>query len=150
MSFSGTINLKGLKILERRIQAIRLRKEGYSYQEIGDILGVSTVTAHNDIKKALESNYFALEESANEVREMILARDHDAIKAIYEKVHNGDLGAIDRLIKLNEQLLSLVGGSTLRHDLTSGGKPLVAAIHTIEVVLSNDGLTGKEDSEESA
>lgn len=44
-----------ITIQERRIKALRLKKAGKSYREIGELLGVSHTTASNDVKAALES-----------------------------------------------------------------------------------------------
>jgi predicted transcriptional regulator len=131
---------RDLALVERRTSALRLRKEGYSYRDIAKELGVSDDTARNDVLEGLNASRWIKDEEALEVREMAKARNHDAIKAIYDAVLDGDLGAIDRLIKLNDQLLNMVGALGGRLDVTSGGKPITgpAPVHTIEVHLAHD------------
>lgn len=132
------ISPSALTIAERQRRAMYLRKIGKSYQQIADELLVSVGTVTRDIQEAMNLVKFEGKEEVLEFRRMVIDRNHDAILAIYESVVAGDLLAIDRLIKLNEQLINLVGASVSRHDVTSDGKPLVSSIHTIEVVL-NDG-----------
>lgn len=138
-----------LIITERAIEALRMRKEGLSYQSIGDLLGVSDDTARRDVLGALKQLEWVRNEEALEVRHMVMERDNDAIRAIYERVIDGDLLAIDRMVKLNDQLLDTVGGKIGRMDVTSGGRPLESTrIDTIEVVLSVPALPGElEDGE---
>lgn len=126
-------------IAERQLEAMKMRKEGWSYRDIGDHLGISDDTARRDVITALQAIQWTRDEQAVEVREMAMNRNHDAIKAIYERVLSGDVGAIDRLIRLNEQLLDIVGGRTANLDLTSGGAKLEAPINTIEVLLTHGG-----------
>lgn len=133
---------------ERQVKALKLRKEGWSYRAIGDELGISDDTARNDVLDGLKMIAWTRDEEALEVSQMVKDRNNEIIMQIYEKCLAGDMGAIDRLIKLNDQLLDIVGGRITKHDITSGGKALEVPIHTVEVMLAYGGVretTGPSD-----
>jgi len=96
---------KGLveQIPERQIQCLRLRQSGKSYRQIGEIVGVSYVTAYNDVHKALEVVKEKCFEEAKKVKAIEIARLDRALAAIWDEVEAGNLQAIDRLIKIQER-----------------------------------------------
>lgn len=134
---------KAIEIAERRVQVLRLRKEGKTYEQIGTELGISDDTARNDCLAAIRSIEWTQEEAAMEVRELVKHRNDELINSLYEKALNGDYGAVDRIIRINEQLLDIVGGKITRHDVTSGGGKLGTSITTVEVILDVDGTPHK-------
>lgn len=94
---------------ERRIDALEMRKMGYSYRKIGQKLGVSANTAHQDVKKSLEILAKQSNESADQLRHMELERLDIAMNAIGTLVRQGNLGAIDRWLKISERRSKLLG-----------------------------------------
>lgn len=134
---------KAIEIAERRVKVLKLRKEGWTYEKIGNELSISDDTARNDCLEAIRSIEWTAEEAAMEVRELVKHRNDELINSLYEKALNGDYGAVDRIIKINEQLLEIVGGKITRHDITSGGGKIGAAITTVEVILDVDGTAHK-------
>ena len=91
------------KIPERQLAALRYRQAGMSYRAIGRALGVSHVTAWQDVSAVIKRlNEDNLEEGAK-VKAMELSRLDDALRAIYPAVLEGDLPAIDRMVKIMER-----------------------------------------------
>jgi hypothetical protein len=121
---------------ERRVRALDYRKAGQSYRAIGDVLGVSMKTAHQDVHQAL-AELAALElSSAGELRALELARLDDLaiaaariLQASHPLVSGGKvlsgftndgtaigltddgpkLAAIDRLVRISESRRKLLG-----------------------------------------
>lgn len=121
--------------IERQNKSLTLRKQGLSLQEIASELGVTQDTVMRDIQDGMKLIQWSSAEKALELRTMIEERNNVAIKAIFKAVENADYYAIDRLVKIQDQLLKLLGPAQL--DITSGGNPLQAPISVIEVNLSD-------------
>lgn len=108
---------------ERSAKALALRKQGMTYAQIGRELGVSEVTAFNDVKKALHE---IIREPAESVRQMELERLDEALLrlntelgAVVKARKDGDMGldrsvtAITRItdsqLKIQERRARLLG-----------------------------------------
>ena len=92
---------------ERQIKALTLRKAGAGYQAIADALGYKDHTgAWRAVKAALKKT---LQEPADELRQLELARLDDMLKAIAPYVAAGNLTAIDRALKIQERRARLLG-----------------------------------------
>lgn len=108
---------------ERAAKALTLRKQGMIYSQIGKELGVSEVTAFNDVKKALHE---IIREPAESVRQMELERlDESLLRlntelgAVVKARKDGDMGtdrsvtAITRItdtqLKIQERRARLLG-----------------------------------------
>lgn len=121
---------------ERRVKALDYRKAGASFRAIGEQLGVSVKTAHQDVQQALADLAELEQASAAEYRALELARLDDlaiAAARILQAEHplvsggkvlsrftadgkaigltdNGPkLAAIDRLIRISESRRKLLG-----------------------------------------
>lgn len=96
---------KGLEQMtpERRIRALKMRQSGMSYREIGRALNVSHVQAWKDVMSCIDELKEQCKEEAEKVKEIELERLDEALKAIWPSVLKGDLGAIDRLIRIQER-----------------------------------------------
>lgn len=121
--------------IERQNKAMELRRQGLSLDAIAKELHVSHTTVKVDIQEAMKLIQWSTQEKALELRTMIEERNNVAIQAIYKAIQAGDYYAIDRLIKIQDQLLKLLGPSQI--DITSGGNPISQGIQTIEVILSD-------------
>ncbi len=101
----------GIKInaLERRGQALTLRKSGASIRAIAQTLDVSTTLIAKDLNRALVE--LAQEEKAGvaELRTLELARLDSLLQTFYPKAVNGDYQAFDRVIKVAERRAKLLG-----------------------------------------
>ena len=108
---------------ERQLKALTLRKAGAGYQAIADALGYKDHTgAWRAVKSALKRT---LQEPADELRTLELARLDDMLKAIAPHVAAGNLTAIDRALKIQERRAHLLGlDAPTKQDVTSGGEKI--------------------------
>ena len=93
---------------ERRLQAFQLRKAGYTYEAIGEALSISKVAAYKLVRRVVEGLNSQSQAEAKEYRALQLARLEDAVKAIWPRAMAGDLGAVDRLVKILEREAKLM------------------------------------------
>lgn len=93
----------------RRITALELRKAGGSYRAIGAQLGISECQAHADVKRALQALNEKQNLLAEEYRALELERLDMVALALAPRVKRGDLGAIDRWLKVTEARRKLLG-----------------------------------------
>jgi uncharacterized membrane protein YqiK len=70
-------------------EALRLRQDAYSYQQIADALGVSIATAHKWVKAALEEIRAVVRVEAEAVRELEDARLDVAARRLMDTVRAG-------------------------------------------------------------
>lgn len=104
---------------ERRNRAYELRIAGLTYRQIGRELGVSHVTAFTYVKEELDALREECRELAETYRDMELERLDHAQKAIYAGVLKGDLGSIDRLLRIQERRSKLLGlDAPVKQDIT--------------------------------
>lgn len=110
-----------VKASERARQALELRKAGLPYAEIASRLGWRTPSgAHAAVMRALDR---AMREPAEELRKIELARLDSLHQAIWPTALRGDLGAIDRELRISERRAKLLGlDAPARQDVTSAGE----------------------------
>lgn len=94
---------------ERRITALELRKAGATYQAIGKKLGISEGQAHKDVAYMLNKLSEQERAVATDLRQLQLERLDTALFAIANQVRQGHLGAIDRMLKIEERRAKLLG-----------------------------------------
>lgn len=118
-------------IAQRRQLALELRKGGASYRQIGEQLGTTHATAFRDVMACLAELAEKRLEETQRLRALELARLDDLLLALHTKAKNGNLGAVDRVLKVIELRARLTGLLTptgrakgeaaddgLPHDLT--------------------------------
>lgn len=117
------MNEDAVKAHDNQLKALALRKAGASYQSIADALGYKDASgAWRAVKASLKKT---LQEPADELRTLELARLDDMLKAIASHVAAGNLTAIDRALKIQERRARLLGlDAPAKHDLTSDNKPI--------------------------
>lgn len=113
-----------LTIAQRQNAALRMRKNGLSYTDIAEQLGVSSSQVYHDVKAVLHDIEWTQNERAEEMRDIMIARIEGIIFTLSEEVETGNLYAIDRIVKLQDQLAGLMGLKIERRDITSGGERL--------------------------
>ena len=92
---------------ERAVKALELRKAGISYEIIAQRLGYSNRTAaYRAVSRLIESTE---KEAVTDLREMELRRLDDLFRALYMKAIGGDLGAVDRCLKIMERRAKIAG-----------------------------------------
>ena len=94
----------------KRIEkAVKLRESGLSYQEVGEEMSVTKSTAWGYVKKALDEVQERYESSAVTVRNLEIRRLDSLLNGVWEKASKGDVGAIDRVLKIMERKSKFLG-----------------------------------------
>lgn len=92
--------------VRRRTEAVSLRLAGLSYEQIGERLGIEPRSAASLIRRSLRSVESA---TAEEQREVENARLDRAQAAIWTRVVEGDLKAVDTFLHLSKRRAALNG-----------------------------------------
>ena len=95
-----------LTAAERRKKAVDLRKAGATYDAIAQALQVTAKTARNDVQQALRD---IPRESAEELRTIELQTLMTMQRAVWPALVTGQLGAVDRMIKIVQERAKLTG-----------------------------------------
>jgi hypothetical protein len=96
-----------LTATEKQAEALRLRKQGKSFDEIATLLGYSSKSgAHKAVLSALQKT---LSEPAEELRTLECARLDAALAAIWPQVESGDIDAIYAMLKVSKRRSELLG-----------------------------------------
>lgn len=96
---------------ERRYKSFELKKQGYSYRDIQQVLGCSHTQAHKDVMRVLRE----MQPSQQDVdyhRNMLLTRYEHIIKSLTGKLNAGDLHegpTYDRILKTLNQIADITG-----------------------------------------
>ena len=108
---------------DRRKQVAANLLAGLNYTDMAGVLGCSVGTICGDVKRIMDEWREARVAAIDEWKELQLRRIDRAINAIWDKVQDGDLQAIDRLQKLIEQQAKILGIDILRieHSGPDGG-----------------------------
>jgi hypothetical protein len=129
--------------VETELKAMDLRRQGYSYREIGDELGCSHVTARACVIRAFRRAQKASEEMAVEIVSLELERLDEVFKAIYPLALNRDLQAVDRVVAVMKRRASLLGlDKPTKTETHVTGEPGSTGVM---VYLPADGTEGPED-----
>jgi hypothetical protein len=113
----------------KRLQALELHLAGATYQAIADTLGfASKGHAHDAVQKALADLAPDLEQSdATDV-----ARIDAMIQALWSKARRGDVQAIDRVLKLQQERRAIAGeGAEKQPEEPSGGSSKLTKLRAI-------------------
>jgi hypothetical protein len=94
---------------QRRVAAMELRVSGAKFKDIGRTLGVSEQMAARYVQKELERLQAVTTQAAEEIRSMELARLDHYLFTLQPKIDAGDVGAIDRAIRIGERRARLTG-----------------------------------------
>lgn len=94
---------------QHRLQALRLRKEGYSYEAIGTRLGISKQRAHQLVTEELAKLREETPEAAEAVRQLELERLDAMVRILAYRVKKADLGAIQTVLRIMERRAKLLG-----------------------------------------
>ena len=98
-----------VRIAERRVKALELRKQGFSYRRIAAQLGCSDFTVIRDIKFVLENLIKHSAEKAEELRELQNQRLEMIIETLWKPAQAGGLWHIDRFLNAVQQFSVLNG-----------------------------------------
>lgn len=110
----GTPTQTRIDNLERTLQALDLRRKGYSYVQIAAIMGYAYASgAEKAVRRALK---YVIREPAEAVRKLELDRLDSMLQAIWPRVQRGDLLAMDRALRIEERRAKLLGLDTIDGD----------------------------------
>lgn len=113
---------------ERRRRALELRLAGLTYAQIGQQLGYSSrAAAYTAVKEAMASQGGLDQARREDELETELARLDALLIALWPKARQGDVAAIDRILKIGERraaLLASATGTAVDQDPESEGTAL--------------------------
>ena len=122
--------------VERRAQALELRKRGMSYRQIGQELGVSRNTAHRYVTEELDELRAETRASAEQLRDLELERLDQYLARLQPKIEDGDEKAIATALRVQERRAKLTGlDAPQRSEVTIGGE---SVIDRLREVVGND------------
>jgi hypothetical protein len=90
-------------------QALALRKDGHSYQQIAKIQNCSVACAWKRVQRSIERLREQVDEAAEHVRDIELARLDEAVLALMPRVRDGDDKAIASMIRAMERRAKMLG-----------------------------------------
>lgn len=94
---------------ETRLLALELRKSGMTYQQIADEIGISVSGAFKHVSKALATFRAKAAEEAETVAALEAERLDSLHQALWPKAIQGDMPAVDRVLKIMERRAKLYG-----------------------------------------
>lgn len=93
----------------RRAEALKLRLGGATFQEIADVLSIRKQSAHELVCSGLDDLAAETRDSTERLRAQEGARLDRMLSILWPKVEAGDLGAIDRALKVIQTRTRLFG-----------------------------------------
>lgn len=111
---------------ERELKALEMRKAGATFEQIGNALGITPQGAHRAVKRALRRIIEKSDEAAEEIRRLELERLDAMLLALWPQAKRGNLGAVDRILRIMERRAKLLGLDAPKAvDITTDGGPIV-------------------------
>lgn len=96
-----------VETLDRRRQAVQLRLDGLSYEAIAAQLGWrSHASAHNAVQRGLAD---AVREPTEQLIRLEVARLDELHRALWPAALAGNVGAVDRVLRVMERRARLLG-----------------------------------------
>ncbi len=116
---------------ERIAEALDYRRQGFTYRQIAEAMGIAPATAYELVKEGLSA---IILEPAESVRKMVLDRYDEMLQRLMPLLEDGaPVDVIDRILKINDKILAL-------HGLAGG----------INVNLPGGSIEGGEDGDAEA
>jgi len=143
----GKVAAKKVSIAERQQTALSLRKSGASFRAIASHISTlpgnekySEGRAHADVTACLKALNEKTSLDTEEYRSLELERLDTAQLAIAKKVQAGDLGSIDRWLRISERRAALLGlDAPVRLKIEQGVEAeLSAFLNSLESVLPTE------------
>lgn len=106
---------------QRNKHAVQLALAGASYSEIGTALGVSKTTAYRIVKAELADAAKRRVEAVDQMVDLEASRLDRLQMAVWSRAINGDLGAVDRVLRIMERRAKLFGLDKDQDDDNGGG-----------------------------
>lgn len=96
-------------VLARRIKALELRKQGFSYRTIADTIGVNVSTAYHDVQASMQILRDLEMSKAEDVRGIELERLDRLLLAVWGNATDGDDRAVRAALSIMERRSRLLG-----------------------------------------
>jgi hypothetical protein len=93
--------------VSRQVRAFQLRRQGFSYEEIGNALGVSGESARRYVKESVEKAQVQLEAEAHDHLVLSISRIERLMAAHWENALKGDTKAGAFVLNLQQELNTL-------------------------------------------
>jgi hypothetical protein len=123
-----------IRAAERRNQAIGLRKQGKTFKEIGAVIGVTPQAVFKMVTKTLDEANALLVTETKALRQRQLDRIDVLVQAMWKvATEKGEVGKVDRLVKLFEREAKLAGldaAEKFEHSGPDGGPITVGEIRS--------------------
>lgn len=103
------MKLKSIEASERDLEAVKMRRLGFTYRDIAGRLKCSVGTAHGAVKTALEANKVLTVEEADLIRELELERLDRMFIPIYQQALKGDCKAVEVALRIMERRSKYLG-----------------------------------------
>lgn len=97
---------KKIELTARRAEAVNLRLQGWSFEQIGASMEISPQAAHQLVDGAMDA---MLREPIEKLRQLELARLDELQTAIAEEAMGGNLGAISAWLAIHDRRAKLAG-----------------------------------------
>ena len=94
---------------DREREALHRRKCGWTYDRIGEALGITQQAAMACVRRALEKVAAECSEKAEEVRQLELDRLDAMLMGLWSKAEEGDPAAVDRVLRIQERRAKYLG-----------------------------------------
>lgn len=113
----------------REVEAVALRLQGCSYSTIAERLGTTKSVAHAAVARSLERTASTLQETADALREIELARLDALLLGVWVRATSGDVPSVGAAIRIAERRAKLLGlDAPVRREVSGpDGSPLVPA-----------------------
>lgn len=125
------VSKQAVSARERERLALELRRRGKRYDEIGQALGISESAAWKAVQRAYARALKLADDEANFNRKLDLERLDVALAAIWKKVEEGNLWAIDRMLAILERRARLLGLDAMDEATNDVGAALAALLTRI-------------------
>ena len=141
------------RIQARRLQALELRKQGYSYRTIADTIGVNVSTAYYDVQESLKILRELEMEKAEDVRGIEMERLDRLLLACWERAIDGDDKSVRACLSIMERRAKLMGLDAPTRNEHTGEVTFVELARMVQDQagrLADVGISQPEDTETSA
>jgi hypothetical protein len=109
LAAANRTNAARVRATMRRADALTMRASGLPYSSIARKLGITRQRAQQLVSGAMDSLRAQTTESVDELRALEISRLDGLLGVLWPKAAKGDLSAIDRVLKIGERRMKLLG-----------------------------------------
>ena len=112
-------------LIEKKAEALRLRRYGLGYAQIAEELGCAQSTAYSYVVDALAETCNTMREDADAIRQMELERLDAMFMSQYSKALKGDDRAVNACLKIMERRAKFLGLDVATTNIAVGAGVVV-------------------------